>query len=158
VSRELGGKGLVGGVRGRVEIGTRYADLGDVRAQYGDGVLGSSLLDLVRLRVATSAERDLAVRAGVEHPVGCANTIPLKIGQFAQAAEFIHPKWLTIRLRQLEHEGIVTREQLPGRREVWYELTEKGRDLAPVLEALVAWGLKYERHPLDQARLHTPST
>jgi DNA-binding HxlR family transcriptional regulator len=92
------------------------------------------------------------------YPVGCANTIPLKIGQFAQAAEFIHPKWLTIRLRQLEHEGIVTREQLPGRREVWYELTEKGRDLAPVLEALVAWGLKYERHPLDQARLHTPST
>jgi DNA-binding HxlR family transcriptional regulator len=58
------------------------------------------------------------------------------------------PKWLTIRLRQLEGEGIVTRDQRPGRREVWYDLTEKGRDLAPVLEALLAWGLKYERHPL----------
>jgi hypothetical protein len=46
---------------------TRY--LGDVLAQYRDGVLGSYLLDLVRLGVATAAERDLAVRAGVEHPV-----------------------------------------------------------------------------------------
>jgi hypothetical protein len=55
---------------------------------------------------------------------------------------------LTIRLRQLEQDGIVERHQEPGRREVWYELTEKGRDLAPVLEALVAWGLKYERQPL----------
>jgi DNA-binding HxlR family transcriptional regulator len=56
-------------------------------------------------------------------------------------------KWLTIRLRQLESRGIVTRDQQAGRREVWYDLTEKGRDLAPVLEALVAWGLKHERHP-----------
>jgi DNA-binding HxlR family transcriptional regulator len=57
-------------------------------------------------------------------------------------------KWLTIRLRQLESRGIVTRDHQAGRREVWYELTDKGRDLAPVLEALLAWGLKYERHPL----------
>jgi DNA-binding HxlR family transcriptional regulator len=57
-------------------------------------------------------------------------------------------KWLTIRLRQLESRGIVTRDHQPGRREVWYELTDKGRDLAPILEALIAWGLKYERHRL----------
>jgi hypothetical protein len=61
----------------------------------------------------------------------------------------VTPKWLTIRLRQLEAGGIVNRDHEPGRREVWHELTEKGRDLAPVLEALVAWGLKYEREPLD---------
>jgi DNA-binding HxlR family transcriptional regulator len=61
----------------------------------------------------------------------------------------VTPKWLTIRLRQLEAEGIVKRDHEPGRREVWYELTEKGRDLAPVLEALLAWGLKYERRPLE---------
>jgi DNA-binding HxlR family transcriptional regulator len=57
-------------------------------------------------------------------------------------------KLLTIRLRRLEAEGIVTRHHEPGRREVWYELTEKGRDLAPVLEALLRWGLQYERYPL----------
>ena len=65
-------------------------------------------------------------------------------------------KWLTIRLRQLESHGIVTRDHQPGRREVRYELTDKGRDLAPVLEALVTWGLKYERHPLAPGEAAPP--
>src|SRR5919201_1296214 len=73
---------------------------------------------------------------------------PRRFGELRRLLTNVTAKWLTIRLRQLEDEGIVKREQKPGRREVWYELTEKGRDLAPVLEALVAWGLKYERHPL----------
>ena len=73
---------------------------------------------------------------------------PRRFGELRRLLTNVTAKWLTIRLRQLEQEGIVKREQQPGRREVWYELTEKGRDLAPVLEALVAWGLKYERHPL----------
>ena len=71
---------------------------------------------------------------------------PRRFGDLRRLLTNVTAKWLTIRLRQLEQEGIVKREQQRGRREVWYELTEKGRDLAPVLEALVAWGLKYERH------------
>jgi DNA-binding HxlR family transcriptional regulator len=73
---------------------------------------------------------------------------PRRFGELRRLLTNVTPKWLTIRLRQLEQDGILKREQPPGRREVWYELTEKGRDLAPVLEALVAWGLKHERHPL----------
>src|ERR671935_1608802 len=73
---------------------------------------------------------------------------PRRFGDLRRLLTTVTPKWLTIRLRRLESEGIVTRRQEPGRREVWYELTEKGRDLSPVLEALVAWGLKHERHPL----------
>src|SRR6266536_4589674 len=69
VSRQFGSDGLVGRGLGSVEVGTCDADLGDVLAQYRDGVLGSDLLDLVPLGVATAAERDLAARAGVEHPV-----------------------------------------------------------------------------------------
>jgi DNA-binding HxlR family transcriptional regulator len=65
-------------------------------------------------------------------------------------------KWLTIRLRQLETDGIVKRDQRAGRREVWYELTQKGRDLAPVLEELLAWGLKYERRPLEADEVAHP--
>jgi DNA-binding HxlR family transcriptional regulator len=60
----------------------------------------------------------------------------------------VTPKLLTKRLRQLERDGIARRNQQAGRREVWYELTEKGRDLAPVIDALLAWGVKHERHPL----------
>jgi DNA-binding HxlR family transcriptional regulator len=73
---------------------------------------------------------------------------PRRFSDLRRLLTNVTPKWLTIRLRQLEEEGIVKREQRPGRREVWYELTEKGRDLAPVVEALMTWGLKYERHPL----------
>jgi DNA-binding HxlR family transcriptional regulator len=73
---------------------------------------------------------------------------PRRFSDLRRLLTNVTAKWLTIRLRQLEQEGIVKREQQPGRREVWYSLTNKGRDLAPVLEALVAWGLKYERHPL----------
>jgi DNA-binding HxlR family transcriptional regulator len=73
---------------------------------------------------------------------------PRRFGELRRLLTNVTPKWLTIRLRQLQQDGIVTRHQPAGRREVWYELTDKGRDLAPVLDALLAWGLKYERHPL----------
>jgi DNA-binding HxlR family transcriptional regulator len=59
----------------------------------------------------------------------------------------ITPKWLTQRLRNLEAAGIVRRENQPGHREVWYSLTPAGRDLAPVLEALMAWGLRHAMSP-----------
>jgi DNA-binding HxlR family transcriptional regulator len=59
----------------------------------------------------------------------------------------ITPKWLTQRLRDLEAAGIVERDKRPGRREVWYRLTPKGRDLAPVIESLVVWGVDHAMRP-----------
>src|SRR5919109_2760881 len=106
-----------------------------MRASYGHFCLAARTLETVGDRWSLLIVRDLL--AG-----------PRRFGELRRLLTNVTPKWLTIRLRQLEQEGIVTRDQQPGRREVWYELTEKGRDLAPVLEALVAWGLKYERHPL----------
>lgn len=73
---------------------------------------------------------------------------PRRFSDLQRLLTNVTAKWLTIRLRQLEADGIVTRDQQPGRREVRYDLTEKGRDAAPILEALFAWGLKYELHPL----------
>ncbi len=55
----------------------------------------------------------------------------------------ITPKWLTQRLRDLQAAGIVERQQEPGRREVWYGLTGKGRTLAPVVDALADWGVEH---------------
>ena len=52
----------------------------------------------------------------------------------------ITPKWLTLRLRDLEEAGVVASDRQEGRREVWYRLTDKGRELAPVLKTLAAWG------------------
>ncbi len=59
----------------------------------------------------------------------------------------ITPKWLTLRLRDLEVAGIVERDAQPGRREVWYRLTTAGRDLAPVVESLSAWGIEHAIRP-----------
>src|SRR3954471_6271028 len=55
----------------------------------------------------------------------------------------ISRKLLTERLRALEDEGIVAREELPppAARQV-YELTEDGRDLAEAMVPLVAWGAR----------------
>ena len=67
----------------------------------------------------------------------------------------ITPKWLTQRLRDLEEAGIVERDSAPGRREVWYRLTDKGRDLAPVVASLAVWGLDHAmRRPLPGEVVH----
>lgn len=55
----------------------------------------------------------------------------------------ITPKGLTSRLRELERDGVVERESVPGRREVWYRLTEKGRALDTVIGALAVWGFQH---------------
>ena len=104
-------------------------------ASYGHFCLAARALDTVGDRWSLLIVRDLL--AG-----------PRRFGELRRLLTTVTPKWLTIRLRQLEQDGIVRRHQEAGRREVWYELTGKGRDLAPVLDALLAWGVKYERHPL----------
>jgi DNA-binding HxlR family transcriptional regulator len=56
----------------------------------------------------------------------------------------ITPARLTDRLRLLESAGIVTRTPSEAGREVWYGLTDAGRDLSPVLDALALWGMTHE--------------
>lgn len=59
----------------------------------------------------------------------------------------ITPKWLTLRLREMEEAGIVERAHEEGKREVWYRLTPKGRELAGVIAELNTWGLRYAMRP-----------
>ncbi|MGW4486241.1 winged helix-turn-helix transcriptional regulator [Amycolatopsis sp. NPDC004368] len=59
----------------------------------------------------------------------------------------ITPTTLTRRLRELDRDGIVTADREPGRREVWYRLTEAGQDLVPTLEQLALWGLRNAPRP-----------
>jgi DNA-binding MarR family transcriptional regulator len=55
----------------------------------------------------------------------------------------ITPKTLTLRLKELEADGLVEAQREPGRREVWYRLTPAGHDLGPALEELLDWGLRH---------------
>lgn len=64
----------------------------------------------------------------------------------------MNPRTLSARLGGLEAEGIVTRtvrSQFPPHTE--YSLTDKGRDLLPILEAMVVWGTKYDSSPRPPA-------
>jgi len=69
---------------------------------------------------------------------------PLRFQQLEQGLAGAAPNTLSARLKALEAHGVIaTRlyERHPPRYE--YFLTTKGRELAPVLKALYAWG---ERH------------
>jgi DNA-binding HxlR family transcriptional regulator/putative sterol carrier protein len=72
----------------------------------------------------------------------------------------ISRKLLTERLRALEREGIVARQELPppAARQV-YELTDDGRDLAHAMAPLIAWGARRlgERKPTESFRARWPA-
>ena len=70
-------------------------------------------------------------------------TGPKRFTDLMQRLGGITPKTLSQRLRELTDEGIVTVDREVGRREVWYELTPAGSELAPVLDALRGWGLRH---------------
>ncbi|HWQ28651.1 MAG TPA: helix-turn-helix domain-containing protein [Dehalococcoidia bacterium] len=79
---------------------------------------------------------------------------PHRFSELLRTVGGITPRWLSLRLRELEEAGIVHREQRQGRKEVWYSLTPKGEDLRPVIEALVAWGMQHAmRLPLPGERI-----
>lgn len=64
---------------------------------------------------------------------------------FLNADEGISTNVLSNRLSRLEEQQIVMRRRDPDNgRQVLYELTEKGRDLLPVLLAVIGWAEKYD--------------
>jgi DNA-binding HxlR family transcriptional regulator len=55
----------------------------------------------------------------------------------------INPRTLCARLEQLEEEGIISKEPSEDGSRCVYKLTDKGRDLMPVLQSMQAWSSKY---------------
>jgi DNA-binding HxlR family transcriptional regulator len=66
--------------------------------------------------------------------------------EFLESFEGIATNILADRLRKLQAYGIITteRDPLDGRR-LFYLLTEKGIDLAPVLTEMVLWAARHEK-------------
>jgi DNA-binding HxlR family transcriptional regulator len=66
--------------------------------------------------------------------------------EFLESFEGIATNILADRLRKLQAYGIITTERDPsdGRR-LFYSLTEKGIDLAPVLTEMVLWAARHEK-------------
>jgi len=74
-----------------------------------------------------------------------------RFGKLSMVLRQISRQMLTTQLRDLESNGIIERviySEIPPR--VEYFLTEKGKALIPVLEALKDWGLLFEMNTAPQ--------
>jgi DNA-binding HxlR family transcriptional regulator len=97
---------------------------------YGHFCMAARTLERVGDRWALLVVRDLAEG-------------PRRFTDLQERLGGITAKTLTLRLRELEADGLVAADRVPGRREVWYALTAAGADLKPVVEDLVYWGLRH---------------
>jgi len=92
--------------------------------------------------------RDLAVRGSKTY------------AELLDGWEGISTNILAQRLRHLEEKGVITKRKNPDNwRSFIYELSAKGRDLAPVLSELVLWGGKYNdaKEPMTETLSHVRS-
>jgi DNA-binding HxlR family transcriptional regulator len=75
-------------------------------------------------------------------------THPMRFNELSKIGIGIDPKTLARVLKYLESEGIIERNVLSSRPvAVQYTLTEKGRQLKPVIDSLEAWGERWIAPP-----------
>ncbi len=77
-----------------------------------------------------------------------------RFGELGRLVPLANRKTLTRQLRELEEDGVVHRTvhaQVPPK--VVYSLTPLGRSLAPVVDAMDAWGEHFQRVTQEEAAL-----
>ena len=70
-----------------------------------------------------------------------------RFGELKKSIGSVSQKVLTAQLRDMEEKGLVNRHvyaEVPPR--VEYSLTDLGRSLKPILDAMQAWGEDYKAH------------
>lgn len=69
-----------------------------------------------------------------------------RFGELLRSITGVSQKVLTEKLRRMEENGLVTREVFPeSPPRVEYTLTDLGRSLSPILDALENWGWDYKK-------------
>ncbi|WP_067934002.1 winged helix-turn-helix transcriptional regulator [Alicyclobacillus kakegawensis] len=69
---------------------------------------------------------------------------PKRFKEIADAIEHMSDKMLSERLKELEAEGIIRRTVYPATPVcIEYELTDKGKELAPVMDEVQKWADKW---------------
>jgi DNA-binding HxlR family transcriptional regulator len=74
---------------------------------------------------------------------------PKRFCELEKSVDGVNPRTLTKRLVALEANGVIAKKiycNQPLRSD--YSLTDKGRDLLPILRAMSSWGEKYEPEPI----------
>ncbi len=69
---------------------------------------------------------------------------PHRFSEFERSIPGMSPRTLSQRLDCLEQQAIIVRQPDPAHPPcITYSLTQKGRDLIPILEQMAIWGTKY---------------
>lgn len=110
----------------------------DARIRYDEGCLAAHALNLVGDRWALLVVRELMFA-------------PKRFQMIRAGLPGVTPSVLTGRLGQLVQAGVILHDQRLG----IYDLTEAGRRLLPVLEALCRWAMTVPGH--DPSRFISPS-
>ena len=76
-----------------------------------------------------------------------------RFNDFQRAMSRMSPTLLAKRLRHLEEFGIIIRKKLSGQRGYEYRLTAAGKELAPLIEVLAVWGMRWARNQLTDDEL-----
>ena len=76
-----------------------------------------------------------------------------RFNDFQRALSRISPTLLTKRLGQLKAAGLLVKKPQKGRKGYEYFLTPAGRELAPLIEHLASWGMRWAGGQLDDEEL-----
>ncbi len=66
---------------------------------------------------------------------------PRRFGELERSLEGISPRTLAIRLKELEHDGVLKRDCSAGEAHPMYCLTDKGHSLSTIVDQLRTWGV-----------------
>lgn len=76
-----------------------------------------------------------------------------RYNEFQRGLSRISPTLLSKRLKGLEKNGLIVRKCPSGQKSHEYYLTECGRELAPLIEHLAVWGMRWARGQLNDSEL-----
>lgn len=75
---------------------------------------------------------------------------PLRFSQLQRGVPLASPTLLSKRLKELEAEGVVTRQRADGAKTWLYALTEAGQEFVPIVVELGIWGQRWTRRELEE--------
>lgn len=76
-----------------------------------------------------------------------------RFNDFQRALSRISPTLLTKRLKHLEERGILIKKKISGQKGYEYRLTRSGKELAPLIETLAIWGMRWARGQMTDDEL-----
>jgi len=80
-----------------------------------------------------------------------------RYNEFQRAMPRISPSLLSKRLKQMEQDGLLIKKSMVGERATEYRLTRCGRELAPLVNYMSKWGLRWARRRMKDEDLDVGS-